>query len=352
LANSKKLFNKINQQENGGCKMKRFVAVVLALALTLVCAGCSSQTSTSTSSPSASQPASPAASPEAAGSEQDTQEYTIGVSLMTLEHVFFQQIRDGLEAAAQQLGVKLNIMDASSKVDLQYTQVQDFITQKVDAIIIAPVSASGTSTMIELAEEAGIPVFSIDTRSDGEVISHIATDNYTGGRFAGQWVMENLLPDGGKMVIVSMPGSESCIMRESGFTDYLTENGSKIEILGSQTGNGDAGTALSVMQDFITLYGDEIDAVFSVTDGMAIGAMSAIQDANLDISIIGFGANPQGCAAIAEGGVFKASVRQDPDAISYTALECIVKHLNGESLENEYLIPPMVVDATNVADYL
>lgn len=323
--------------------MKKYITIVLALVLVLACVGCSSSSETSASA------ADPGTRPSA--STEDTGEYTIGVSLLTLEHVFFQQIRDGMEAAAQQLGVKLVIMDAGSKADVQYTQVQDFITQKVDAIVLAPVSVSGTSTMIELAGEAGIPVFSIDTKSDGEVISHVATDNYLGGRLAGQWVMENLLPDGGKMVIVSMPVTESCLMRESGFTNYLAENGSTIEILGSQNGNGDAGTALSVMQDFITLYGDEIDAVFSVTDGMAVGAMSAIQDANLDIGIIGFGASPQGCAAIAEGGVFKASVRQDPDAIAYTVLEGAINHLKGEPLEDEYLIAPLVVDTKNVADY-
>lgn len=296
--------------------------------------------------------ASPGGQPDDEAVTAALSEITVGISLMTLEHVFFQQIRDGFEAAAQQLGVRLIIMDARSQLDVQFTQVQDFITQGVDAIVLAPVSVAGTSTMVERATDAGIPVFSLDNRSDGEVVSHVATDNYLGGRLAGQWVMENLLPDGGRMVIISMPGTETGLMREAGFIDYLTENNSQIEILGINNGEGAADVALAVMQDFITLFGDDIDAVYSVTDGMAIGAMSAIQAADQDISIIGFGANPHGVAAIAEGGVFKASVRQDPDAITYTALQSIVSHLGGEPIDSEHLIAPTVVYAANVDNYL
>ena len=93
------------------------------------------------------------------------------------------------------MGWELIIQDAAADANKQLSQVQDFITQDVDAIIICPTNSAGSKSMVELADAAEIPVFTMDIESDGEVVSHIATDNYKGGQLAAQYMVENLLTD-------------------------------------------------------------------------------------------------------------------------------------------------------------
>lgn len=88
--------------------------------------------------------------------------------------------------------------------------------------MIAPTNSAGSKSMVELADQAGIPVFTMDIKSDGDVVSHIATDNYKGGELAAQYLIENILTDKtGTAAVITYSEIESCVDREKGFTDYL-----------------------------------------------------------------------------------------------------------------------------------
>lgn len=312
--------------------MKKLIAMILAAVMLLALAGCSG----GTEKPS-----------------DDNKSITIGVSFRNLQDIFYQNLRDAVQAKADELGVELIIEEANNDADKQYSQVQDLVTKKVDAIILAPVATSGSSTAVQLAADANIPVFTIDNPSDSDkVISHIATDNYLGGQKAAEYMSSKVLPDGGKIVLITLPTVESCLDREQGFLDYLKEkNITNIEILDSLSGKGDSNEAMSVMQDFITKYGDEINAVYTVTDGMGFGVKSAIETSNLDIKIVSFTGNPQALAYIAEDTCFTATMHQDAQAMGGRCVENILAYLKGETVEAKYLIEPVPVDISNVAEY-
>ena len=324
--------------------MKKMMISALLLTMCVAMSGCSSN----------QEPAQKEPSVQTGEQSQGDKSVVIGVSLLTLEHVFYQDIQKAIQDKAGELGVQVIIEDAESDLNTQFSQVQNFVTQEVDAILLCPVSTVGSSTAVDLAAEAGIPVFTLDNRSDSDkIISHIAADNYLGGEVAAEYMAEKVLPEGGNVVVITEPDVESCLYREQGFLKYFEENpDTGIQILSTTDGDNDTNTAMSVMQDLFTSFGEKIDAVYTVTDGMGFGVKSAIEAAGSDARIVSFTGNPQALAYIAEGTCFTATMRQDPDAMGGTSIENIVKYLKGEQVEKEMLVEPIPVDASNVNEYL
>ena len=277
----------------------------------------------------------------------EKKDITIGVSLLSLEHVFFNLIQEGVEGKAKELGVRVLCMDAAGDSGKQFSQIQDFITQDVDAIIFAPVNSGGSKSMVSLADAAGIPIFTMDVASDGKVVSHVATDNYRGGRLGAEWALKNILTEKkGDVCILAYNEVESCVNREKGFVDYMRENAPEVKIIDSQTYSGDQMKAANVMQDMLTKF-NKIDLVFGVGDMAVLGGITSATAAGRTIPMIGFDGNPEGVAEIKKGGMFKATVAQKPHEIGGRSVENVVKYLNGEKLEPVYLIDPTVIDITN-----
>lgn len=324
--------------------MKKVMLWTLLLAMCAAMSGCSSK----------EEPAVNETGDQTPEQSKGDDGIVVGVSLLTLEHVFYQDIQKAILHKAEELGVQVIIEDAESDLNTQFSQVQDFVTQEVDAILLCPVSTVGSATSVDLAAEAGIPVFTLDNRSDSDkIISHIAADNFLGGEVAAEYLADKVLPEGGNVVMITEPDVESCLYREQGFLKYFEENpDTGIKILSTTDGNNDTNTAMSVMQDLFTSFGDEIDAVYTVTDGMGFGVKSAIEAAGSDAKIVSFTGNPQALAYIAEGTCFTATMRQDPDAMGGNSMENIVKYLKGETVEKEMLVEPIPVDASNVSEFL
>lgn len=243
--------------------LKRLCAFFLAILMTaILMVGCASGKSESEK--------------ESESTETESEEpKVIGVSLLNCTHVFYNNIQKGLEEKAKELGWELIIQDAAADANKQLSQVQDFITQDVDAIIICPTNSAGSKSMVELADEAGIPVFTMDIESDGEVVSHIATDNYKGGQLAAQYLVEKLLTDKkGDVAVITYSEIEACIQREKGFTEWLAENAPDINVVDIQNYSGDQQKAADVMQNMLLKH-ENIDVVFAVGDPAAIGAQAS-----------------------------------------------------------------------------
>ncbi len=113
----------------------------------------------------------------------------VGVTLLTEAHVFYQDLKRGMQHAAESLGVDLHVVAGEWDLARQTSQVQNFITQRMDAIVIAPVDSRGIVSAVEEANRAGIPVFTADiAAAGGEVVSHVASDNAQGGRLVGEYL--------------------------------------------------------------------------------------------------------------------------------------------------------------------
>ena len=121
----------------------------------------------------------------------------VGVTLLTDAHVFYQDLERGMQQAADSLGLDLQIVAGEWDLARQTSQVDNFINQRVDAIVVAPVNSNGIVSAIEEANRAKIPVFTADLASDGgAVVAHVASDNRQGGRLLGAYVAKRLaLPD-------------------------------------------------------------------------------------------------------------------------------------------------------------
>lgn len=272
----------------------------------------------------------------------EKKDYYVGVTLLTRD-VFYQQLEEGLKKAAADSGVTLQIQSAEKDLNTQTSQIENFVTQRVNALVVCPVDSVGIGAAIERANDKGIPVFTADIRSEeGKVVCHIASNNYQGGVLAGKY-LAGALGDQGEMAIIDHPEVASVQERVRGFKDEI-KNHPGMKIVDQPSAQGDRDRAMVVMQNMLLAHPD-IKGVFAVNDNCALGALAALEGAGRgDIVIIGFDATPEAQQAIKKGGALKADIMQHPIAIGKTTIETIVQHLNGQKVPLEIPIDTGIVD--------
>lgn len=311
--------------------MKKFLAVLLALTLALSLFACAK----------APVEAAPEAAPEAAADEK----LTIGVTLLTREHTYYNAIEEAMIAAAPSYNFELVIQDAKSDANTQFNQIQDFITQGVDAIVMCPVNSSGLENAVALAVEADIPVFTMDVRTEGEIVNHVGIDNYAGGQLAADYAAE-LLGEAGECAIISYDEVSSCADRTAGFLDRIAEKYPNMSVVDNQNCSGNAEKAANIMQDMI-LKNPDLKLVFAVGDPFALGALQSIAAAQEDILVLGFDGSAEAVAEIKADGLFKATVWDNPTMLGELCLENIAAYFAGEEVPELYEYPPRMIDITN-----
>lgn len=280
----------------------------------------------------------------------DNSDIVIGVVVNNLEHVFFNRIKAGMEEKAAELGVTLKLIDGAGDSAVQMAAVQDFIAAGVDAIAVAWCNTDGSGSIVELANHANIPFFCFDVSADGgEVVSTIHTDNYEGGRMAAEYCLKNILTDGtGNCIIIPYEEVESCRNRAQGFIDYMAKNAPEMKVDQIASFSGNREIAYNAFQDALTARGAEnIDFVFGVGDDAVLGAITACEEANVEIPMIGLDGNPEAERNVAAGGMFKADVAQAAHDIGTITIETIMSHLNGQSVDTDILVAPKMITPEN-----
>jgi ribose transport system substrate-binding protein len=268
---------------------------------------------------------------------------TIGVSLLTRAHVFYRDLEEGLQAGASEHGYRLLVNAAEWDASRQIAQLEDFITREVDAIVVCPVDSSGIGAGIRSANREKIPVFTADIASfDGDVVSHIASDNLEGGRLAGQYLVK-LLDGRGKVAIINQPIVTSTLDRVQGFRNVLQEY-PEIEVVADVDGHGVRDRALQAASD--VLQGNpELDGIFAINDDSAMGALDAVEDFGRDgIVIVGYDATPPAREAIRQGRALKADVVQHPFEIGRRTIDTIARYFAGEDVPEVVPVEVGIVD--------
>jgi len=265
---------------------------------------------------------------------------TIGVSLLTRTHPFYQDLEAGLLEAAEANRYKLLVTAGEFDVARQKDQLQDFITQKVNAIVVCPCDSRSIGTAIRAANEAGIPVFTADIAclaDDARVVSHVASDNVAGGRLAAQAVIE-ALGGHGKVAIIDHPEVESVIQRVRGFEEEMA-SAPGMEIVAKLSGHGVKDQAFRTAEDILQTHPD-LGAFFGINDDSALGALAAVEKAGKtgQVIIVGFDAVPEAREAIKAGKIF-ADVIQQPHEIGMKTIEAIKSYMSGEQVPPSVLIP-------------
>ena len=272
---------------------------------------------------------------------------TIGFSALTLTNPFFKTIADEMTKEAAKHGYEVIVVSAEEDVKIQTDQVNEFIVKGVSAIVLNPCDSKAIGPAIQKANAAGVPVFTNDLAYDGDagkVISHIATDNYQGGKLAGEAMVKHLGETGGKVAILHYPSAESCQLRVKGYQEVIDahnaqEGAAKIETVVTLDGGGARDRGNKAAKDVIESHPD-LAAIFAINDPSALGARAALEAAGKadQVVIIGFDGQLIGKQAIRDGKILCDPI-QFPDRIARVTIEQIVKHFAGEEVEPEILIP-------------
>lgn len=210
---------------------------------------------------------------------------------------------------AESRGINLKFADAQQKQENQIKALRSFIAQGVDAILIAPVVATGWNEVLEEAKDAEIPVVLLDRTVDAPddlYLTAVTSDLVHEGSVAGQWLVDEVAGADCRVVeLQGTTGSSPAIDRKNGFEKALAGNGN-LEIVRSQTGDFTRSQGKVVMEAFLKAEGGEnICALYAHNDDMAVGAIQAIKEAGLtpgeDIKIVAIDAVPDAHLAIANG---------------------------------------------------
>ena len=269
--------------------------------------------------------------------KKDSKEITIGASLLTQSHPFQVAIKDAIEKEAGAQKVKVDVAIADQDLNRQISAIEDFINKGVDAIIITPVDSDGVKGAILKANDANIPVITVDVKANGgKVASHIATDNYTGGMIAAE-AMAKYLGDKGEVGLTTYPEVQSVRDRIDGFKANL-KNHSGMKIVAELPGRTRE-EAKKASEDMLTSQ-PSMKGIFGFGDDMAIAATAAMSERNLDGVVIGFDGLKEAQKSVDEDNAFKAVVVQFPDKMGKIAVENAVKIAKGQKVEKEVPITP------------
>jgi ribose transport system substrate-binding protein len=251
--------------------------------------------------------------------------YKIGMSLPGLQFPFFVTMKAEAEKAAAKLGATIVFADAQNDSSKQASDIENFVAQKVDGILISPTTVDSLVPAIEAAVKAGIPVVSVDRKANTDaVLVHVGADNVQGGRAAAKYIIDKLGNKGTVIELEGTPGASAAIDRKAGFDEVMKK--SNVKILTSQTAEFNRAKGQNVMEGLIQKY-PNFDAVFGANDEMIIGAVEALSAAGVKNKVtIGFDATPDAFQYMKEGKL-GATIDQFPGKQAGEALKYLVSYL-------------------------
>ena len=272
---------------------------------------------------------------------------TIGVTLLTRAHVFYKDLEEGLRTEATKNGYALLITAADFDLGKQSSQIEDFITRRVDAIIVCPVDSRGIGPAIKRANEAKIPVFTADIAAqEGEVVCHIASDNVAGGRLAGEYLAK-ILNGKGKIAIIDQPTVTSVLDRVQGFREAIAKF-PEMQIVAAVNGEGVRDKAMQVASDILQAHPD-LNGVFGINDDSALGTLDAVQQFKREgLVIVGYDATPPAVDAITKDTALKADVIQYPKKIGENTIAQIKAYFSGSAVPKVVPVEVGIVDKASV----
>jgi len=289
------------------------------------------------------------------GADQTGGAPRIALVLKTANNPFFIEMQKGAEETARKLGVNLIVQAAEREVDVekQMQIIENLIQAKVAALCVTPSGSREIVPAIEKANRASIPVVIVDTRVDpkamsestGKVATFIGSDNYEGGRLAGEFLAKRLDGKGKVAVLEGIPGHETGDSRLKGFRDAIKATPG-IEIVASQTANWERDQGFNVFQNILQSHPD-LQAVFACSDLMALGAVEAIAAAKkTGIAVVGFDALDEARQAVLNGQMV-ATVAQFPGTIGGMAVENAYALIKGEQVKQEFVVPIKLITKEN-----
>lgn len=340
--------------------MRKLLSAVLAGAMALSMAACSSQPADTTTAGTTAETAAESgaeAVTEAVSGETAEGGYTIGFSPYTLTNEYFTAVLTGVQTACDELGCELIYFDPQNDPTKQASQIDDMIASGIDALIYIPYDSAGAQTVLQACRDAGVKVINVDnviTAEDYELVDGIiASDNTQLGYLSGEWVVENH-PDGANILIAHLQTAESCIINVEGFWSAINEKAENPDLFKEVQvveGAGSTDITFSVVSDALQAH-DDIDVIYCINDTSALGAIQAVEENGKtdSIDILGKDGAPIGKHAIKDGSMVQSSA-QRPTYMGYFGVQQAVDLLNGKEIEFNTSIESYSITADNIDEY-
>lgn len=269
--------------------------------------------------------------------------------------LFFNQINEGAQKAAEAAGAKLVIFNANNVPSAQNDAIETYITQKVDGIILVAIDVNGVKPAITAAKAAGIPVIAIDAQiPDGDNVAFVGVDNTKAGEEIGKFYTDYVKSQMGgsaKLGVVGALNSFIQNQRLDGFKKAVTDSGLAVTFLDTVDGQNVQEVALSASENLMTANPD-MTTLYATGEPALLGAVSAVtsQGRTGDVKVFGWDLTKQAIQGIDDGWVV-AVVQQDPAGEGKAAVEALGKLKKGETVEPIINIPVTIVTKDNVEQY-
>jgi inositol transport system substrate-binding protein len=327
------------------------VAAVL-LASASILSACSTPGGSTTAAPAATTAATTSAPAATTGGEAKT--LKIGVTFPILDQ-FLQKVADGITAEAKAQGVEVNIVAAEEKTDVQLGQVENFVSQKLDGIIVIPVDTDAAGPMTAAAQAANIPLVYVNRRPSDlpETVPYVGSDSLVSGTLAMTELAKLAGGKGNVVIIQGDPANEAAQLRTKGCQDVVAQNAG-MKVIKTAAGNWYRDKGQSIMENWLQ-SGDEINVVCANNDEMALGAINAIKAAGKKLGaggilVGGVDATADALASM-KAGELAVTVFQDAKGQGAGGVAAVVKLANGETVESYVDIPYQLVTPANIADF-
>ncbi|MGK6316650.1 sugar ABC transporter substrate-binding protein [Neorhizobium sp. DT-125] len=255
-----------------------------------------------------------------------------------------------IEAAKSDPAVEVNFSDANNDASKQLDQIDNFIAQKVNAIVVVPVDYQGIVPGVEKANAAGIPVIALGIQSAGGKYTFVGSKNIDAGRLQGEFMKTNLPKDAKILYLEGTPGLSHTQERKKGFEDALGR--SDVDTLASLSANYDRAEGMKVTEDWIQSF-PKFDAIVAANDQMALGALEALKGADRlkGVLISGVDGVPDALTAI-KAGEMSQTIFQDAAGQAKAAFEVVEGIKKGEQPPAEKLVPFASITKENVDQFI
>ncbi|MBX3240779.1 MAG: sugar ABC transporter substrate-binding protein [Chitinophagaceae bacterium] len=277
----------------------------------------------------------------------------IGASMLSLQSEFVVNVKDAMEEEAKNQKIKLIVNDAQRTADRQVQQIESFIAQRVDAIILNPCEVEASSPAVEKAKAAGIPVVNVNSETSAEPDGFVGSRDEESAEIAMEHIAKLLNGKGNIVMIDGYMGQAAQLKRAAGAKAVL-EKYPEIKVLAEQTADWDRAKAMSLMENWIQSYGDKINAVFAQNDEMGMGALQALEQAKMKekVVVVSIDAIADALHAV-KSGRLNATVFQDAKGQGAGAVDMAIKLAKKEPVENTAIfIPFQLVTTDNVDSFI